>query len=78
MTDKTELYRRLKLAGLLSFIPFVLVGAPLAGFLAGAFLVEKLSFPAFIQPLAIGLGLLAAILNVVKIIRLSLKVNREA
>ena len=73
LMDKQDLYRRVKIAGLISFIPFILLGAPLTGYFVGDFLVSKFSLPGFVTPVLIGLCLLGGISQVIRIIKLCIQ-----
>lgn len=70
---KTDLYRYIKIAGFLIFIPIVLVTGPLAGYLFGDFLIRQFKFSSIIVYILICLGFLASILEIVKIIKLSIR-----
>ena len=71
--DKQDLYRRIKIAGLVSFIPFILLGAPLTGYIIGDLLVKKLGFPSYINVILIAVGLLAGIREAARIIKLCIR-----
>ncbi|MGA2775234.1 MAG: hypothetical protein ABSE81_04155 [Candidatus Omnitrophota bacterium] len=71
--DKQELYRRIKIAGLISFIPFILLGAPLTGYIIGELLVKKLALPGYTTAILISLGLFAGIREVIRIIKLCIR-----
>lgn len=75
MPDKQDIFRFIKIAGMVSFIPFVLVSGPLAGYLAGEFLAEKLSFP-YLKLICVFVGFIAAIFETFKIVRLVLKLDK--
>ncbi|MFA5275442.1 MAG: hypothetical protein WC417_00920 [Candidatus Omnitrophota bacterium] len=71
--NKQDIYRRIKIAGLISFIPFILLGAPLTGYIAGELLVEKLGLPGYTTPILIAVSLLAGIWQVIRIIKLCIQ-----
>jgi len=73
LVDKQDLYRRIKIAGLVSFIPFILLGAPLTGYIIGDLLVKKLSFPGYTIMILVALSLLAGIRETVRIIKLCIR-----
>ncbi len=75
MPDKQEIFRFIKIAGMLSFIPFVLISGPLVGYLAGDFLAQKFSLP-YLRLICIGLGAIAGIFETFKIVRLVLKLDK--
>ena len=77
MAIKKELYKRIKIAGILSFIPFVLAGGVLGGYLMGDYLGKKSFFISFAMPICIGIGILVSILEVVRIIKLAVKIDKK-
>ncbi|MFA6349419.1 MAG: hypothetical protein WCY12_00635 [Candidatus Omnitrophota bacterium] len=72
---KNDIYKFIKIAGMVSFIPFVLISGPLVGFLAGDFLAAKLNLP-YLKIICIGIGIIAAIFETFKIVRLVLKLDK--
>ncbi|MFA5144781.1 MAG: hypothetical protein WC723_02065 [Candidatus Omnitrophota bacterium] len=77
MPRKARIYGLMKLWGMLSFIPLLLVSAPLLGYAAGKLLIDKFRFPPFVQFVSIGLGFMAAILETVSIIKAASKIKIE-
>ena len=77
MAENKDLYKRIKIAGFITFIPFVLAGGVVGGYLAGGYLKGK--FPGFklIMPLCIAIGLLASAFEVARIIRLAAQIERK-
>lgn len=73
--DKKEAYKRIKIAGMLSFIPFVLAAGVLAGYMAAEYLERKFHTGFFTVPLGVGLGIAVSVLEVVRIIKLTLKIS---
>jgi len=78
VVSKKESYKWIKIAGMLSFIPFILVGGALTGYLAGDYIGKKFSSLAFAVPICIGIGLIASIIEVIRIVKLALKIDRKA
>ena len=78
MADRQRLYKYIKVAGIASFIPFVLLGGLLAGYIAGDFLRQRLGAPEYVVRVFIGLGLLAAGLETVRIIKLLIALTRNS
>jgi hypothetical protein len=76
MADKDLLYKRIKIAGLLTFIPFILAAGPIAGWMLGDFLRSKFDLHIYVAYTCIFLGLAASIREVVRIIRLVIKIDR--
>lgn len=77
-TDKKELYKRIKIGGILSFIPFVLMGGALMGYLGGSYLEKKISAaPLIVFPICVALGMLVSVIEVVRIIKLAVKISES-
>jgi len=75
LSGKKDFYRWVKLGGFASFIPLVLVTGPLTGFFLGDY-IEKKFYPGSRWPLMLALiGLCAAIVEVIRIIRAMIKVS---
>lgn len=74
---KKELFKRIKIAGLISFIPVILAAGPLSGFFVGSFLKEKFRLSAYFLFICIGLGVIISIKEVVRIIRLVLNIDKK-
>ena len=72
--QKDEFYKRLKVWGMVSFIPMVLAAGPFAGYLAGDYLSRK-SGLGFVLYICIAVGFIASIVEVIKIIRLVTKIT---
>jgi F0F1-type ATP synthase assembly protein I len=77
MADKDLLYKRIKIAGLLSFIPFILAAGPIGGWVIGEFLENKFNLSVYITYICILIGMAASIREVVRIIRLVIKIDRH-
>ena len=71
--EKKELYARIRLAGLLSYIPLTLFTGPFLGYLAGDYLVKKIGLPAYVMLISIALGFLSSIIEIIRIIKLARK-----
>lgn len=67
--QKEELYKRIKIAGLVSYIPLVLFTWPFAGYFLGEYLEQKSGSGRFILPICIGIGLVVSITEVIRIIK---------
>ncbi len=77
MADRDLLYKRIKIAGMLSFIPFILAAAPLGGWFLGEFLQKKFNLSVYVTYLCVLIGVAAGIREVVRIIRLVIKIDRH-
>jgi len=75
---KEDLYKWIKIAGILSFIPLVLAGGVIVGYLAGDYIEKKFLNLSFVVPLFVIIGLLGSVIEVVRIIKLALKIDRKA
>jgi len=71
---KKEFYSRIKIAGMLSFVPVILASGPFLGYISGDYLVKKFKLPAYLTIILIALGFLSSIIEVVKIIRRARKI----
>ena len=77
--DNKQLYKWIKIGGILSFIPFVLMGGAFLGYLSGSYLEKKIiSAPFIIYPISIGIGMLVSVIEVVRIIKLAVKINESS
>ncbi len=70
---KKEFYARIRLAGILSYIPLVLFTGPFVGYLAGDYLAKKLKAPTYVLLICIALGFLSSIIEIIRIIKLARK-----
>ena len=72
-----EFYKRIKIAGMISYIPVMLAAPALAGFFLGDYLQKKFNLPFYISIFCIGLGLIIGIRESIRIIRLALKMESK-
>ncbi|MDD2679769.1 MAG: AtpZ/AtpI family protein [Candidatus Omnitrophica bacterium] len=70
MAGKTELYKIIKIAGMISYIPIMLAAAPLGGFFLGEYLRNKFHLPFYFLVLCVLLGIALGIKEVIRVIRL--------
>jgi len=75
---KADLYRWIKIGGLLSFLPFVLVAGPLAGFYLGSYLEKRFSLPAYVSIALITVGFIGSFREAVRIVKIALKTQEKA
>ena len=75
---KANLYKWIKIAGLLSFLPFVLVAGPMAGFYLGTYLEKKFSLPAYISLVFITIGFIASLKEAIRIVKIALRTQEKA
>jgi hypothetical protein len=74
----TKTFRWVKVGGLLTLIPIVLAAAPLAGYLAGEWLMLKFRFPRHTTIVCVIIGFAASVRETVKIIKAALRVVKES
>jgi len=77
MANKEELYKRIKIAGMISYIPIMLAVCPLAGFFLGDYLQKKFNLPFYFLVICVGIGIIMGIRESVRIIRLVLGIERK-
>jgi len=77
MANKNEIYKRIKISGILSFIPLILAAGALGGYFIGDYLEKKFNLAPFIAILCSAIGSAAAILETVRIIKLALKIEKK-
>ena len=75
---KADFYRWIKIGGLLSFLPFVLVAGPMGGFFLGNYLEHKFGMPAYVSIVLITIGFVASIRETVRIVRIALLTQEKA
>ncbi len=75
LMDKNDLYKRIKIAGMISFIPVVLVGSVFSGYIGGVLLRDKFAIGDNAVLIGIGVGVAAGIFEVIRIIRKVLSID---
>ena len=76
MSSNKEIYKRIKIAGLVFLIPFMLAAGPVAGFFIGDYIHKRFALGYYIIFIFITLGFIAGYLQTIKIIRLAAKVEK--
>jgi len=74
---KDDLYKRIKIAGIISFIPVILVAGPLSGYFLGAYLEQTFGLAWYVSFITITIGFVASIREVIRAIKLVSKIDRE-
>lgn len=74
---KAEFYELAKIWGLISFIPVVLAAGPIAGYFLGEYLERKFGFAPYISMSLVAIGFIAGAGEVVRILKLIKKSDRE-
>jgi len=77
MADKKELYKRIKIAGLIFFIPFATAIGPVFGYFVGDYLHKKFHTPYFVVFVLVTAGALSGFMETARIIRLMTKIEKE-
>lgn len=77
MASSQDVYKRVKIAGLLLMIPATLAAMPVAGYVAAVFLRKKFAFPEFWCSVMAAVGLAAGIRETIRIIKLVIGIERE-
>lgn len=78
MAAKDEIYKRVKIAGLISLIPTILVAAPLSGYFIGNYLQIRFGLSPYVTFIFAGIGLLAGIRETVRILKLVIKIEKDS
>ena len=76
--SKADLYRWIKIGGLLSFLPFVLVAGPVAGYILGNYLEKKYGTPVYLLIVLITIGFAASLKEAIRIVKLALRSQEKA
>jgi hypothetical protein len=75
--QKPEIYQRIKIYGLLSYIPVILAAGPLTGYFAGSYLEKKFGLAFFLAPVMTGIGFLSAAFETIRIIKLVIRIEQK-
>jgi hypothetical protein len=78
MANKEEHYKRIRIVGMISYIPIILAAGPFGGFFLGEYLTQSLKLPPYVMLICIGLGFITSIRETVRIIRLVIKINDKS
>lgn len=74
---KEDFYKGVKTVGFVSFIPFILAAGPLTGYFVGTFLQKRFNLAPNWVFLGVVFGFLAAITEIVKILKAITRVNKK-
>jgi len=77
MSLNKEIYKRIKIAGLIIFIPIMMAAGPVAGFFLGNYLHKRFGIGHYVIFLAITIGFLSGFFETIKIIKLATKTEKE-
>ncbi len=70
-----DIYRLIKIAGMVSFIPFIMLSGPLGGYILGSYLSKKFNLPGYITVVIIGAGFLVSLIETIRVIKLVFKLR---
>lgn len=77
MAESADFYRLIKMFGVITLIPLVLLAGSLTGYWVGEFLMEKFNFGAPALMISLALGLLSGILEAIRLIRFLIKIDKQ-
>lgn len=75
---KAKVYTQIKIWGLLSFIPMILAGGPLAGYFIGHYLEKKFGFASYISLICAAIGFIGSARETIRIINLVIKIEKKS
>lgn len=74
---RQETYKRIKIFGVVLFIPFAVGIGPLAGFFMGLYLAKKFSLGVYVIFICITLGFLSGTFETIRIIKFMLRESKK-
>jgi len=74
---KADLYKWIRIGGLLSFLPFVLAAGPIAGFFLGSYLEHRFNLPAYVSIVLITIGFIASLKEAIRIVKIALRAQER-
>ena len=77
MVSREELYKWLKISGMLSFIPIILLTGVFAGYFVGEYLKSKFKLSPSISFICISIGVASSIMESIRIIKQVLKIDKK-
>ena len=78
MNRKADLYRWIKIGGLLSFLPLVLGAGPIAGYFLGNYLEKRFGLPVYVSIVLVTIGFIASLKETIRIIKIALQTQEKA
>ncbi len=76
-TGKTEVYKRVKIAGMVLFIPIVLAAGPISGYVVGTYITRRFHLPFYVTMALIAVGFASGIMETVRIIKQVLNIEKK-
>lgn len=75
--SKADIYKWVKIGGLLSFLPFVLGAGPIAGYFLGNYLEKRFGLPAYVSIVTVTIGIIASLRETIRIVRMALRTQEK-
>jgi len=77
MEKKEELYKRIRIAGFATFIPFVLISGPIGGYLLGELIKNVFHLNRYTVLIFMLIGSAASFVETFRIIKVMLKIDKR-
>ncbi len=77
MDKKKELYKQIKIIGIIFSIPMTLAAGPISGYYLGDFLEKKFSLSFYFPLIFAGIGFIGSIIEIIRIIKLAIKIDKD-
>ena len=74
---KENFYKGVKIAGFITFIPFMLAAGPLSGYFAGSFLQKKFNLSPWVVLFSIAVGFITGVMEMVRILKIVSRMNKK-
>ena len=74
---KADLYKWIKIGGLLSFLPFVLGAGPIAGYFLGNYLEHKFGLPGYVSIVLVTVGFIGSFKETIRIVKIALRTQEK-
>ncbi|MBF0478836.1 MAG: hypothetical protein HQL26_05080 [Candidatus Omnitrophica bacterium] len=75
--NKNDIYQTIKIAGVMTFVAFVVAAGPLTGFVVGDFLIKKFHWKWPVLLICIVAGFFASLAEIIRLVRLAQKFDKE-
>lgn len=75
--EKNDFYKRIKIAGMVSYIPIALSAGPMGGYFIGDYLEKRFGLGSYVSFIGIGIGFVAGIREAARIILLVIKIEKN-
>lgn len=73
---KADVYRWIKIGGLLSFLPFVLAAGPVGGYILGNYCEKKFGLPPYVMLICVTIGFAGSVIEAVRVVKFALRAER--